>query len=222
MKFAYYLIPAAAALTLAACGQATSDAGAAQAASAETPAAEAPIEFDAPSGAYTSESGHRYITFSYWHQGYSKPWIRWHSWDGVLNWDADNPENSSVSVTIDATSIDTGVDKFDAHMNSEDLFDTATHPQITFESTDVAQTGPNTGTMTGELTIKGVTKPATLDVRFNKGAHEERGGVYKLGFSASTSVNRSEFDLGYAVPIVGDEVDIVIEAEFQMADGSSE
>ncbi len=214
MSFKKFAAPAIIAILIAGCGQAAnSQSNSASEAGVE---AAAPIAFEAASGEYKPDERHRYITFSYLHQGYSRPSVRWRTWDAVLDWDAENPEASSVSVTIDATSVDSGVDVFDGHLQGENFFDTANHPEITFESTSLSRTGDTTGTMTGDLTIKGVTKPVTLDVAFNKGAFEERGNAYKLGFSAKTSVNRSEFDMSYLVPAISDQVDIVIEAEFVM------
>ncbi|WP_375202859.1 YceI family protein [Hyphococcus sp.] len=220
-----FALAGAAALTLAACGQSADGQSANGASVGEAASAQQTadvMEFEAPSGAYEPDYKHRYITFSYFHQGYSRPWLRWDDWTGTLNWDADAPENSSVSVTIDATSINSGVDEFDGHLNGERFFDTANNPEITFASTSVEKTGANTGTITGDLTIKGVTKPATLEVVFHKGAYDERGNVYKLGFSGKTTVNRSEFGLDFAVPIVSDEVEIVIETEWVMPAPASE
>ena len=168
------------------------------------------------SGEYTAESGHRYITFSYDHQGYSRPQLRWRAWDATLNWNAEDPASSSVSVTIDVASIDSGVDVFDEHLKGDNWFDVEAHPQATFVSTAAAIVEDHSGTVTGDLTIKGVTKPVTLDVEFHKGAFEERGNAYKIGFSGTTKINRSDFELGAYVPLVGDEVDIVISAEFQL------
>lgn len=183
--------------------------------------AEAAVDLKgAPTGAYVTEAGHRYITFSYVHQGLSKPWLRWRDWKGDLNWNAEDPAKSSIAVTINTPSIDTGVDAFDQHMKSADLFDVAKFPAATFKSTSIQRTGPNTGKITGELTIKDVTKPITLDARINAarfapGRGDPGKGKYKLGFSATTKLKRSEWNMGYAVPFVGDDVDIVIEAEFE-------
>jgi polyisoprenoid-binding protein YceI len=218
MAFRHLFLAGAAAFALAACGeQKTTQSAAApttEAASAQQ-AAEA-VEFNAPSGEYATDPSHRYITFTYVHQGYSEPWLRWRDWTGTLDWNAEDPSASSVSVTINADAIDSGVDVFDGHLKGENFFDTANHPEITFVSTSVEKTGANTGTIAGDLTIKGITKPATLNAVFNKGQFEERGGIYKLGFSATTSVNRSDFGMDYAVPIVSDQVDIVIETEWAM------
>lgn len=224
MTFKYAILAGAAAFALAACGQGastdTTAAGAGEAASAQQDAGA--VQSDAVSGAYTPDSGHRYITFSYFHQGFSHPWLRWREWDGELNWNAESPEDSSVSVTIDVTSIDSGVDVFDGHLVAENWFNAAAHPEITFVSTEVEKTGANTGKITGDLTIKGITKPVTLEVVFHKGAYQERDGIYKLGFSGKTTLMRSDFDLGAYVPAVSDEVDVVIETEWQMPAPASE
>lgn len=211
------LLPlAAAGLALAACGQpAGQDANAQDAQGAPESASSEPVDLTAArSGAYEIDSSHGYIVFSYWHQGYSRPFVRYDDWTATLDWNAENPEASSVSVTIDAASVNSGVSRFDDHMRSGDMFEVETFPEITFESTSLERTGANTGKMTGDLTIKGVTKPVTLDVVINKAAYEERGESYKLGFSARGALNRSDYGVDYAVPFVGDEVELIIETEF--------
>ncbi len=168
------------------------------------------------SGTYEIDQTHRYITFDYDHQGYSRPFLRWREWDATLEWNAEDPTASKVEVTIDANSIDSGVDVFDGHLRGERFFDVENHPTITFVSTALEQTGDNTGTLTGDLTIKGNTKPVTLDVAFNKGAYEDRGKVYKLGFSAKGVVKRSDFGVDAFTPVVSDDVNLTIEVEFEM------
>lgn len=228
MNFKNVVFAGAAAVALAACGQgASSDAAAGAPAGAATETASAQqnadaVQSDAVSGVYSPDPNHRYITFSYFHQGFSNPWLRWRDWTGELDWNAETPENSSVNVTIDVSSIDSGVDEFDGHLVSENWFNAAQYPQITFVSTKVEKTGANTGKITGDLTIKGVTKPVTLNVVFHKGAYQERANNYKLGFSGKTTVKRTDFDVGAYVPVVGDDVDIVIETEWVMDAPASE
>lgn len=224
MNFKAVVFAGAAALALAACGQGGST-GASENASAEAASAQQDaeaVQSDAISGVYTPDPHHRYITFSYLHQGFSYPWLRWREWTGALDWNAETPEDSSVNVTIDVNSIDSGVDDFDGHLVGADWFNAAQYPQITFVSTNVEKTGANTGKITGDLTIKGVTKPVTLDAVFHKGAYQERANNYKLGFSGKTTVKRTDFDVGAYVPMVGDEVDIVIETEWVMDAPASE
>ncbi|WP_411820254.1 YceI family protein [Hyphococcus formosus] len=212
---------AVAAFAIVACGEATTKANAESPKPTETPKAEESTDaaptFDAVSGTYVTDPTHRYITFSYLHQGLSRPMLRWREWEGTLDWNAENPTESSVDVTIDATSIDSGVDVFDGHLNGDKFFNTAENPEITFVSTDVKSTGATTGEITGDLTMMGVTKPVTLDVVYNTSAFDERNNVYKIGFSGTTQIKRSDFGLGLYVPYVGDEVDIQIETEFNMA-----
>lgn len=168
----------------------------------------------AVAGDYKTDKGHAYITFSYDHQGYSKPYLRWRDWDGELSWDPENPTASVVDVTINAASIDSGVDVFDGHLKEADFFDVENHPTITFKSTSLTTTGETTGTMIGNLTIKGVTKPVTLNVTLNRAAEDNRSNGHKLGFSAKTTVKRSDFGIDKYAPFVSDEVDVIIETEF--------
>ena len=172
--------------------------------------------FGAISGVYTSEATHRYISFSYLHQGLSRPILRWRDWDATLNWNAEDPEKSTVEVTIDANSIDSGVDEFDGHLRGDTFFDVANHPTITFVSTSLTRSGEHAGTMTGDLTIKGNTKPVTLDVKYNDGRFNERGNNYKIGFSAKGTVKRSDFGVDAYTPFVGDDVEVIIDVEFEM------
>lgn len=228
MKSILFLATGLAALTLGACSKPKDTAPAADAAPAAAstaPAEAAPSEpavdlSGAPSGPYVTEAGHRYITFSYSHQGLSHPTLRWRDWTATLDWNAEDPSRSAIVATVNTPSIDTGVDAFDAHMKSPDLFDVAKFPTATFKSTSVERTGANTGRITGDLTIKDVTKPVTLEARINAARFapdrkDPATGKYKLGFSAKTTIKRSDWNMGFAVPFVGDDVDLMIEAEFE-------
>jgi len=216
---------AAAAMGLAACGNsetsaptASSPPAASQPAASEqaAQAEEAVDRSAAPAGVYANDPKHAYIYFSYDHMGYSRPTVRWRTWNAELDWNPDAPEQSSVEATIDVSSIDSGVDALDDHLRSPDFFEAETYPTISFTSTGMELTGPNTGKMTGDLTIKDVTKPITLDVRINRAADDGFAKAYKLGFSATGKLNRSDYDAGLYVPMVGDEVQISIESEFLM------
>ncbi|WP_162143739.1 YceI family protein [Hellea balneolensis] len=171
----------------------------------------------APSGTYTAESTHAYIAFSYSHQGYSNPILRWGKFDGTLELDSENPENSTLDISIPAASIDSGVPAFDEHLISADFFDAENHPTITFKSTDMDQIVTGTGRVTGDLTIKGVTKPITLDVKLNKVGKHFRSGKDMFGISATGNLKRSEHGVDKYAPM-GDDVKLMIEVEFQKAD----
>lgn len=168
---------------------------------------------DVPSGKYTLDSSHGYITFTYSHLGFSNPRVGFNSFDTELELDSSNPANSAVEVTIDASSIDSRVAEFNDHLNGSDFFNTAEYPTITFKSTKVEATGENTFDVTGDLTILGTTKPVTLATTINKAANHPMRDVPTVGLSASAKLMRSEWGLGAYVPAVSDEVELSIEVE---------
>jgi len=170
-----------------------------------------------PAGTYKSEQGHAYIAFQYDHQGFSKPIIRWGTTDATVTFDADNPENSKLTVRLPVNDIDTGVPKFDDHLRSPGFFDVENHPEITFTSTNISQITDGYGTLTGDLTIKGVTKPFTLTGTVNKVGKHFRSGVDMFGISATGHLKRADYGLDRYLP-VGADVDIMVEVEFQKAE----
>jgi len=168
---------------------------------------------DLPSGNYGLDKSHGYITYSYSHMGYSTPHVGFRSFEVGLTLDSENPENSAVNVTIDATSIDSRVEVFNGHLNGPNFFDTANHPTITFKSTSVEALGEDKFNVTGDLTIKDVTKPVTLDTTINRAENHPMRKTPWIGVSATTKVSRSEWGLTRAVPNVGDEITIHISVE---------
>jgi len=168
---------------------------------------------EVPSGKYTLDSSHGYITFTYSHLGFSNPRVGFNRFDTELTLDSGNPENSAVEVTIDASSIDSRVAEFNDHLNGSDFFNTAEYPTITFKSTKVEATGENTFDVTGDLTILGTTKPVTLAATINKAANHPMRNVPTVGLSASAKLMRSDWGLGAYVPAVSDEVELSIEVE---------
>lgn len=129
----------------------------------------------------------------------------------------DSPEASSVQVTIDAASIDTGTPDRDNHLRSADFLDVENHPNIEFRSTGVRRDGSDY-LVDGELTIRGVTKPVTLEMSFD-GIATDPWGNSKAAFTASTSINREDWGLTWNVPLetggvlVSKEIKIEIEAQ---------
>ncbi len=188
-------------------------AASALAAAAILPSTQALADIEAPSGTYVLEDTHAYITISYSHLGFSTPHVGFNSFDVTLDFDAAAPENSSLNVVVDATSVDSRVADFDDHLNGEDFFQTDQYPEITFTSTKIEMTGPDTAMITGDLTIKDQTHPVTLDAKLNKAGMHPMLKTTVMGFNASATLNRSQWGLGYAVPMVGDEVDLEITVE---------
>ena len=168
---------------------------------------------DVPSGVYTLDSTHGYITFTYSHLGLSNPRVGFNRFDTTLELDSRNPENSAIDVTIDASSIDSRVEEFNGHLNGSDFFNTAEYPTITFESTKVEATGENTFDVTGNLTILDTTKPVTLQATINKASNHPMRNVPTVGVSATTKLMRSDWGLGAYAPAVSDEVELSIEVE---------
>lgn len=170
-----------------------------------------------PAGTYISDQGHAYVAFQYSHQGFSRPIIRWGTTDATVTFDADNPENSKLTVTLPVKDIDTGVPAWDDHIKEEGFFDLANYPEITFVSTDIEQIRDGYGTLTGDLTIKGVTKPFTLTGTVNKVGKHFRSGVDMFGVSATGELKRSDFGVDKYAPM-SDDIQIMVEVEFQKAE----
>jgi len=162
---------------------------------------------------YVLDKGHTEIRFSWSHFGVSKMSGLILDYKGALNFDAASPENSKLDFTAKTDSLWTHVEKLDLHLKSPDFFDAAKFPEITFKSTKVEKTGETTGRITGDLTIKGVTRPVTLDTKLVfKGPHPMTKKP-ALGFQAVTTIKRSDFNVSTFVPAVSDGIDITINTE---------
>jgi polyisoprenoid-binding protein YceI len=168
---------------------------------------------DVPSGEYSLDKSHGYIIYTYSHLGFSNPRISFDDFDVSLNLDSADPTNSNIDVVIDATSINTHVDEFNGHLNGENFFDTAKYPTITFTSTSIASTGDNTFDVTGDLTIRGITKSVVLATTINKAANHPMRDLPTIGVGATATVSRSDFGMTRGVPAIGDEVIIQIDVE---------
>ncbi len=165
-------------------------------------------------GDYALDNLHTAVTFKIGHLGFSNYVGRFEDVAASLTFDAENPASAELEAIIEIASLDVGNDDFAETLIGSSWFDAESHPQAIFRSTSIAVTGDTTGTVTGDLTLKGVTKPVTLDVTFNGGDNDRLRGGYAIGFSASGSFNRSDFGMTRIVGPVSDEVFIDIEAEF--------
>ncbi len=172
-----------------------------------------------PEGAYRLDPDHATILFKIDHLGFSKLVGRFDRFDATLDFDPEAPEAATLVVTIDPASINLGVPAFDQDLPGPSWLDVARYPEARFESQGIAITGEDTGTVTGDLTLHGVTAPVTLDVTFNGGGSSLLTGAYTLGFSARGSLLRSTFGLGAYAPAIGDEVILEIHAEFLQTGG---
>ena len=162
---------------------------------------------------YKMDPNHTDVVASWSHFGFSNPIAHFGQIDGTITHDADNVGQSSVSVTIPLAGLNSHVARFDEHLRSADFFDAAKYPTITFKSTRVEAAGDNKLRVIGDLTIKGVTKPAVLDVTINKIGEQPMAKRPAAGFAATTVIKRSDFGVDKYAPNVSDEVTISITTE---------
>ena len=164
---------------------------------------------------YTLDPNHTAVVFQYEHFGFSTMSGKFMNADGSVTLDQANPAASHVEVSFAIDGVNTGVPGLDAHLKSPDFFDAAQFPTATFKSTKVdivppaAGAKPTQAQVTGDLTLHGVTKPVTLDVTLNKISDDGK----KAGFSATTTIKRSDFGMDKYVPMVADDIHISVETE---------
>jgi polyisoprenoid-binding protein YceI len=171
------------------------------------------------SGVYAVDPNHHALILSYSHLGLSRPSFRFDNFSANLTLDADHPANDAVDAIIQIASMHTGVPALDTQLTGARFFDAANFPTAHFHSTQVTLTGATTAVVVGDLTIKNVTHPITLNVSFNRAAINPMTGRQSLGFSASGELDRSQWGLGALGQLVSDQVKIDIEAEFARAPG---
>jgi polyisoprenoid-binding protein YceI len=169
-------------------------------------------------GHYAIDKSHAKIIFAIDHLGFS-------TYYGVLNdftassldFDPAAPQKSALSLTINVAGLVTTDPKLDEKLKSDAFFDVAKFPTATFKSTSTKMTGAATGKLTGDLTLHGVTKPVTLDVTFNGAGSPPMTTIYVIGFNASAKLKRSDFGIKNFIPLLGDEVKLLISCEFDHA-----
>lgn len=147
------------------------------------------------------------------HMGLSHYTMRFDKLSGRLDFDPADRAHPQLKVEIDARSVDSGHRSLDGQIAGPTFFDAAHYPKITFVARELTESGESRGVLTGDLTFHGVTRPVTLDVLFN-GWGDDVIGRTALGFSATGRIDRAEFGVKAYSGLVGDTVDLFIEAEF--------
>ena len=200
MNYRNYVYLAATFLLLSACGQGepTVDGGL----------------LGIPSGTYAVDKSHTSVTFSYFHQGLSYPLLRATEIDGELELDSNALEKSRTSIAVEVESIRSNLDYFDKELASRKFFHADKYPHITFATQSFSPRNETSGELSGFITIRDITKPIVLSVVINGAMQHPMLDTPVIGFSASGSLRRSDFGLDRFVPMVADQVDISIEAEF--------
>ena len=167
------------------------------------------------SGTYRVGSPHTRLVFTIVHMGFTDYYGQFNGIDGGLKLDAAHPDASELSISIPTDSVDTGNAVLNGELKDPTWFDAAQYPKITFKSTKVVRTGPNTAQVTGDLTFHGVTKPVTLEAKFNAGGVHPFTKKYTVGFNASGHIKRSDFNQTKYLPLIGDDVYLMMSAEFE-------
>ena len=168
--------------------------------------------------AWTIDNGHSAVIFSARHMMLSTVRGRFHNFTGTVDFNEADPTQSSVDIQIDVTSIETRDEKRDGHLKSADFFEVEKYPTMTFKSTKVEKLGENHGKLHGDLTIKDITKPVTLDVEYH-GLAKAPWGTTSAGFAGKTSIDRKDWGLTWNVALetggilVGDKINIEIDLE---------
>jgi polyisoprenoid-binding protein YceI len=169
---------------------------------------------DVPAGTYVSDQAHTSVTARIPHLGFSSYTLRFDKVEAQFHFDPTAPETSHIVVQIDPASIDTGSKGFNAQLTGKDWFDAEAFPKASFVSDSIDVGDGLHGTVTGQLTLHGVTRPVTLAVTFNGVGGDLIPFVTRMGFSANTTIKRSDFGLTRFPGLVGDEVQLLVEVEF--------
>lgn len=174
------------------------------------------LAFSQEQKSYKFDPNHTSVSWTVNHLGFSNVSGKFTDVSGSISLDEKKPEKSSVEVTINIASINTGLPKFDEHLKSKDLLNVKEFPNAKFVSKKVVTSGKNSAKIYGDLTLLGVTKEVVLDAKLNKSDVHPMNKKPTIGFSAVATINRSDFGINYAIPAVPDKVNLIIEAEANM------
>jgi len=169
---------------------------------------------------YQLDATHSAARFSVRHMMISRVHGEFTGLSGTLEFDPASPETAKTSVEIDVSTVSTHQADRDAHLKSADFFDVAQYPKLTFVSTSVSKLGDEEATITGDLTIHGVTKSVTLQVEGASVEVKDPWGNLRLGFTAKTKIKRSDYGLTYNAALetggvlIGDDIEITLDVQF--------
>ena len=170
---------------------------------------------------YKIDANHANITWSASHFGFSNPNGKFTDIDGVVTLDENNPQDSSVEITIKTSSLVTGLSKFDEHLKGTDFLNVAKYPTAKFVSTIVTPIGKTAAKIQGNLTLCGITKRVILDAKLNRIGLNPINQKKTVGFTASAVIKRSDFDIIFGLPGVSDNVKLAIEIEANLISSQS-
>ncbi|MEH3099290.1 YceI family protein [Sphingomonas adhaesiva] len=165
-------------------------------------------------GTYQVDPAHTQVTWTVNHMGFSMLQGQFGASEGSITIDPARLAQTKVDVTFPIDQLSVTSAQFAGHLKSKDFFDVAANPTARFVSTSVTPQGATRAKMTGNLTIKGMTKPVTLDVTFVGAGTNPMSKKTNFGFTGTGTIKRSDFGLGYAAPVVSDEVKLMVNAAF--------
>jgi polyisoprenoid-binding protein YceI len=166
-------------------------------------------------GAYVVEPDHTRVMFGISHKSFTTFYGEFRNVSGTLNLNTKNPAASTFDLTVPVTTISTQIDHLNEELRHKPWLDADTWPNITFKSTSVKPTGPLTADVTGDFSFHGVTRPLTLHVKFNAAGVDPNDHYYVAGFTVTGGFERSDYGFKTAVPMIGDHIDLNIQAAFK-------
>ncbi len=168
----------------------------------------------AQAGTYALEPVHTRVLFKVSHLGFTNWYGDFSGASGTLSLNSRNPSASHVEVSLPMTQVSTTNTMLDSELKGPDWFDAAKYPAAVFRSGKITMTGTDRATVDGELTLHGVTRPVSLQAKFNASGVNPLSKAYTVGFEATGTVKRSDFGITTDVPLVGDDVTLIISAAF--------
>ncbi len=166
-------------------------------------------------GDYAVEPSHTRVMFGVMHMGFTMYYGNFTGASGTLHFAPTNPAAMQVAVSVPVATVTTTNAKLDGELKSADWLDAGKFPTMTFKSTSVTQTGASMADVTGDLTLHGVTKSVVFHTIFNGGGKNPLDQKATVGFQASARIKRSDFGVSTYVPMIGDEVLVILSAAFE-------
>lgn len=168
------------------------------------------------SGSYVLDPAHGKITWSVDHMGFSTYVGQFTDVSANLDLNVRHPSASRLDATVKMDSVGTFSDGLDKHLKTADFFDTAKFPNASFRATNIRLVDRDTAKITGNLTLRGVTRPIEIEADFNQAGINPVDKQYSLGFDGEAKIKRSDFGIAYGLPVLGDDVTLHLEAEFKL------
>lgn len=169
-------------------------------------------------GTYHLDPNHTSVTFRIMHMGFSRFTGRFDKIEGTMNFNANAPEQSGIDITVYPNSVNANNVKLEEELRGDKWFNVLKFQRATFRSARIERTGPTSGKVTGDFTLMGITRPLTLEVTLIGSGEHPMLKKPVLGFSATATIKRSDYGLTNYLPMIGDEVTLQIETEFDKAD----